>query len=160
MNSEVVCGGSAAGVFGANGFHDVLEPVAAVGFFGCAPKVILLLGTGFGAGLKTCFVFDHMLAGAEPILLNIEGSAGAADGGWIGLPLSCGTLDELEFGFFCWLGASFFAANGFRLLQDQPSARAVRTAASVTAKASTSEAAPFTARLLFRQSKADERVRM
>jgi hypothetical protein len=124
MNSEVVCGGSAAGVFDANGFHDVLEPVGGVGFFGCAPKVSLLLGTGFGVGVKTCFVFDHMLAGAEPILLNIDGSAGAADGGWIGLPLSCGTLDELALGFFCWVGASFFAANGLRLLKDQPSALA------------------------------------
>ena len=69
-----------------------MEPVGGVGFFGCAPNVSLLLGAGFGAGEKTCFVFDHMLAGAEPILLNIEGSAGAADDGWIGLPLSCGTL--------------------------------------------------------------------
>jgi len=101
MNSEVVCGGSAAGVFEANGFHDVPEPVAAIDFFGCAPKFILLLGAGFGDGAKTCFVFDHMLPGAEPILLSIEGSAGAADGGWIGRPLSCGTLDELAFGFFC-----------------------------------------------------------
>jgi hypothetical protein len=123
MNSEVVCGGSAAGAFEANGFHDVLELAGGFGFFGCDPKVSVLLGSGFGAGVKTCFVFDHMLAGAEPILLNIDGSGGAADGGWIGLPLSCGTLDELAFGFFGGLDGAFLA-NGLRLLKDQLSALA------------------------------------
>jgi hypothetical protein len=101
MNSDVVCGGSAAAGFEANGFQE--EPLLGVaGLFTLLPKKGLLLSTGFGAGVKTCFVFDHIAPGAEPILLSIEGWAGGSEGGRIGLPLSCGTLVpklELEFGF-------------------------------------------------------------
>jgi hypothetical protein len=127
MNSDVVCGGSVAAGFGANGFQDE-PPLGVTGFLATLPRNGLPLSTGFGAGVKTCFVFDHIVAGAEPILLSIEGWAGGGEGGRIGLPLSCGTVVpklELEFGFFGGGGGSCFAANGFKLLHVHPSPRAV-----------------------------------
>jgi hypothetical protein len=83
MNSDVVCGGSVAVVFDVNGFHDDPLPVVVAVFLGWAPSPSLLfvLGAGFDDGENTCFVFDHIAEGAEPTLLNIDGCAGAADGG-------------------------------------------------------------------------------
>jgi hypothetical protein len=126
MNSEVVFGCVAAGCgFDAKGFHD--EPVVVLG--GGLFKVPvngLLFVAGFGAGVKACLVFDHIVDGAEAILFIIDGGGGAA-AGRIGLPLSCGTLLP-KFGaalaFFGGGGGACFDANGFKLLQDQPSPRA------------------------------------
>jgi hypothetical protein len=72
MNSDVVCGGSAAAGFEAKGFQD--EPLlAGAGLLTPLPRNGLPVSSGFGAGVKTCFVLDHIVAGAEPILLSIEG---------------------------------------------------------------------------------------
>jgi hypothetical protein len=50
MNSDVVCGGSAAAGFEANGFHD--EPLlVGTGFLATLPRNGLPLSTGFGAGV-------------------------------------------------------------------------------------------------------------
>jgi hypothetical protein len=124
MNSDVVRGWAAVGWgFDANGFHD--EPLVELGgvLFN-VPVNGLLFVAGLGAGVKTCFVFDHMVDGAEAILLIIDGCGGAA--GRIGLPLSCGTLLPklgLALDFFGGgAGGSFFDANGFH---DQPSPRTV-----------------------------------
>jgi hypothetical protein len=82
MNSDAVWGGSAGAGFAANGFHDdPLVLVVLAGFFVWLPKKDWLLAAGFDEGVKTCFVFDHMLDGAEPILLSIDGCAGGGAGG-------------------------------------------------------------------------------
>jgi hypothetical protein len=150
MNWDVVCGGSVVACLEANGFNDEPEPVPGTAFLGCEPSANLLpeLGAGFDDGERACFVFDHIVAGAEPILLSIDGWAGVAAGGWIGLPLSRGTLDEFAFGFFGGLAGAFFKANGFRLLHVHPSARDNSSVCRATTSASNDEATPFTARLL------------
>jgi hypothetical protein len=114
--------------------------------------LLFVLDAGFDDGENACFVFDHIVEGAEPTLLNIDGCAGAADGGWIGLPLSCGTLDELELGFLGGLATSFFDANGFKLLHDHPSARASGIAPRAIAMASDNETTRFTVRLLRKET--------
>ncbi len=125
MNSEVVFGCVGAGCgFDAKGFHDELLVVVG-GVLFKVPVNGLLFVAGFGAGVNACFVFDHIVDGAEAILLIIDGGGGAA--GRIALPLSCGTLLP-KFGaalaFFGGGGGAGFDANGFKLLQDQPSPRA------------------------------------
>jgi hypothetical protein len=74
--------------------------------------------------------------------------------------LSCGTLAELEFGFLGGLAASFFDANGFRLLHDQPSARASGIIARAIAMTSDNETTRFTVRLLLEETKRTNAVRM
>ena len=126
MNSDVVCGCVAAGCgFDANGFQELL--VAGCGALLSVPVNGLLFAAGFGAGVNACFVLDHIVDGAEAILLIIDGWGGGGAAGRIDRPLSCGTLLPkfgAVLGFLGGAGASFFDPNGFKLLHDQPSPRA------------------------------------
>src|SRR4051794_40918177 len=64
-----------------------------------------------------------------------------------------------ELGFFAGAGSSFFVAKGFKLLNDQPSARAPTAKVATKRQASAKEANDFTARLLSSKSGALKRRR-
>jgi hypothetical protein len=163
MNSDAVFGGAGAAGFGfdANGFHDELLVVLGGVLFN-VPVNGLLFAAGFGAGVKACLVLDHIVDGAEVILLIIDGSGGGGAAGRIDLPLSCGTLlpklGLLALAFFGGAGGSFFDPNGFKLLHDHPSPRAASTPQIISAAVKPSEANIFTASLLTRVFRCKKRT--